>query len=44
MIALISLEYESNVYGAARTAQLKRLEPIHNQGLRITIGASVLHQ
>jgi hypothetical protein len=44
MIALILLEYGCNAYGAALNSQLKRLEPIYNQGLRIAIGASVLHQ
>jgi hypothetical protein len=41
MIVLSSLEYGCNVYGAA---QLKRLEPINNQGLRIAIGAFCINK
>jgi hypothetical protein len=41
MIVLCSLEYRCNVYGAA---QLKRLEHINNQGLRIAIGAFCINK
>jgi hypothetical protein len=34
-----ALQYGSAVYGSARNAQLKRLEPVHNKGLRIALGA-----
>jgi hypothetical protein len=39
MIVLSALEFSSAAYGAARHGQLKRLEPVHNKGLRIAIGA-----
>jgi hypothetical protein len=39
MMALSALEYGSAAYGSASNAQLKRLEPIHNKGLRIALGA-----
>jgi hypothetical protein len=44
MSLLSSLEYGCNVYGAARNAQLKKLKPIHNQGLRIAIGAFCINK
>jgi hypothetical protein len=44
MFVLSLLEYGCNVYGAARHAQLKRLEPIHNQGLRCAIGAFCINK
>jgi hypothetical protein len=34
-----ALEYGSAAFGSASTAQLKRLEPVHNKGLRIALGA-----
>jgi hypothetical protein len=33
------MEYGSAAYGSASNAQLKRLEPVHNHGLRIALGA-----
>jgi hypothetical protein len=31
--------WQRAAYGSAREAQLRRLEPMHNNGLRIAIGA-----
>jgi hypothetical protein len=39
MVVLGSLEYGSVAYGSAGKEQLQRLHPIHNQGLRIAVGA-----
>jgi hypothetical protein len=36
---LSALGYGSIAYGSATDAQLKRLEPIHNRGLSIVLGA-----
>jgi hypothetical protein len=44
MIVISSLEYGCNVSGAARNEQLKKLKPIHNQGLRIAIGAFCINK
>ena len=33
------LDYGCIVYGSARRSILKQLDPIHHQGLRITLGA-----
>jgi hypothetical protein len=38
MLVLSALEYGSVAYGSARDGQLKRLEPMHNKGIRIAIG------
>jgi hypothetical protein len=39
MIVLSALEYGSAAYGsAASNAQLKRLEPVYNKGLRLALG------
>jgi hypothetical protein len=35
MMVLSALEYGSAAYRSASNAQLKRLEPVHNKGLRI---------
>jgi hypothetical protein len=39
MMVLSGLEYGNAAYGSASSAQLKRLEPVHNKGLRIALGA-----
>jgi hypothetical protein len=39
MMVLSVLEYDSAAYGSANNTQLKRLEPVHNKGLRIALGA-----
>jgi hypothetical protein len=39
MMVLSALEYGSAAYGSPRNAQLKRLEQVHNKGLRIALGA-----
>jgi hypothetical protein len=39
MMVLSALEYSSTVYESASNAQLKRLEPVQNKGLRIALGA-----
>jgi hypothetical protein len=39
MVVIGSLEYGSVAYGFSRKEQLQRLDPIHNQGLRIAVGA-----
>jgi hypothetical protein len=39
MMVLSALEYGSAAYGSASNAQLKRLQPVHNKGLRIALGA-----
>jgi hypothetical protein len=39
MMVLSALEFGSAAYGSARDRQLKRLEPVHNKGLRIAIEA-----
>jgi hypothetical protein len=39
MMVLSALEYGSAAYRSASNAQLKRLEPVHNKGLRIVLGA-----
>jgi hypothetical protein len=39
MMGLSALEYGSAAYGWASNTQLKRLEPVHNKGLRIALGA-----
>ena len=33
------LDYGCNVYGSARKSYLQMLDPIHNQGLRLCLGA-----
>jgi hypothetical protein len=38
-MVLLALEYSSATYRSASNAQLKRLEPVHNKGLRIELGA-----
>jgi hypothetical protein len=35
MMLLSALEFGSSAYGSSRDGQLKRLEPVHNKGLRI---------
>ncbi|PVD33107.1 hypothetical protein C0Q70_08556 [Pomacea canaliculata] len=37
------LDYGSIIYGSAREAYLKTLDPIHHQGLRICLGAQSLY-
>jgi hypothetical protein len=39
MLVLSALEFGSAAYGSARKTQLEKLNPIHNKGLRITLGA-----
>jgi hypothetical protein len=39
LMVLSALEYGSAAYGSASNAQLKRLEPVHNKGLRIALCA-----
>jgi hypothetical protein len=39
IMVLSALEYGSAAYGPASNAQLKRLEPVHNKGLSIALGA-----
>jgi hypothetical protein len=39
MFILSALDYGSIAYGSATDGQLKRLDPIHNRGLRIALGA-----
>jgi hypothetical protein len=39
MMVLSALEFGSAAYGSARDRQFKRLEPVHNKGLRIAIEA-----
>jgi hypothetical protein len=39
IMVLSVLEYGSAAYGSASNTYLKRLEPVHNKGLRIALGA-----
>jgi hypothetical protein len=38
IMVLSALEYSSAAYRSASNAQLRRLEPVHNKGLRIELG------
>jgi hypothetical protein len=38
-MVLSALEYGSAAYGSVSNAQLKRIEPVHNKGLRIALSA-----
>jgi hypothetical protein len=40
MLVLSALEYGSVAYGSASDGQLKRLEPMHNTGIRMRSGLS----
>jgi hypothetical protein len=39
LVVLSALEYGSAAHGSVNNAQLKRLEPVHNKGLKIALGA-----
>ena len=38
-LILSKLDYGSQVYGSAMPSYLKKLDPIHNTGLRLSVGA-----
>jgi hypothetical protein len=44
MLVLSAVEFGSAAYGSARKTQLKKLDPIHNKGLRIALGAFCINQ
>jgi ribonuclease HI/endonuclease/exonuclease/phosphatase family metal-dependent hydrolase len=39
MIILSTIEYGSSIYSSASAPQLRRLDPIHNKGLQLSIGS-----
>ena len=42
-LVISKLDYGCNVYGSARKSYLQMLDPIHNQGLRLCLGAFRTH-
>jgi hypothetical protein len=44
MLVLSAVEFRNEAYGSARKTQLKKLDPIHNKGLRIALGAFCINQ
>jgi hypothetical protein len=44
MLVLSAVEFGSAAYGSARKTQLKKLDPIHNKGLCIALGASCINR
>jgi ribonuclease HI len=44
MLVLSAMEFGSAAYGSARNTQLKKLDPTHNNGLRIALGAFCINR
>jgi hypothetical protein len=44
LVLLSAVEFGSAANGSARKTQLKKLDPIHNKGLRIALGAFYINR